>query len=209
MEFRSEPFLKDHHIHKDLFSPEECDRIIEYFKKQTYSNATVIDKEKSSGNDVKGMRSIDIREGHVVFLKHDDPETQFAFQKLFYSAIWANFGWSILPLRHLQVSEYSAEVDGGFYKRHRDIIMGTNPQRIITSVTQLSKPGTYAGSDLIFDKTSNMPPTEQYVNQGDTIFFTAIEPHEVTPILSGVRYSLVGWFEGPQIWTTENLPERF
>lgn len=209
MKFRSEPFLKDHHIHKNLFSSEECERIIAYFKKQTYNSATVIDKEKTSGNDVKSMRSADIREGHIVFLHHDNSETQFAFQKLFYSAIWANFGWSILPLRHLQISEYNAEVDGGFYKRHRDIILGTNPQRIITSVTQLSKPETYTGSDLVFDQTSNIPPASQYANQGDTIFFTSIEPHEVKPILSGVRYSLVGWFEGPEIWNIHNLPNNF
>lgn len=209
MRFRSEPFLRDHHVHKQLFTPEQCEWIIDYFKSQNATNATVVDNETTSGNDVKSKRSADIREGNIVFLSHENEITNFLFQNLFYAALWANFGWSVLPLRHLQITEYNAETDGGFYKRHRDIIMGTNPQRIITSVTQLSKPETYTGSRLIFDKASNMPPAEQYANQGDTIFFTAIEPHEVTPILSGVRYSLVGWFEGPQIWTTENLPERF
>lgn len=209
MEFRSYPFLKNHFIHKQLFTPEQCDWIVDYFKLQNPTNATVVDNETTSGNDVKSKRSTDIREGNIVFLSHENEDTNFLFQNLFYAALWANFGWSVLPLRHLQITEYNAETEGGFYKRHRDIIMGTNPQRIISCVTQLSKKEDYTGCDLVFDTNSDMPSQFEFCNQGDTIFFTSIEPHEVTPIHSGVRYSLVGWFEGPPIWTNENLNEHF
>lgn len=208
-EVRNGYFFKNHHIHKQLFTAEECDNLIKHFKSNSYDNATVIDSEKTIKNDIASKRSTDIREGRLVWLRHDDETINWVFQKLFYASIWANFGWSLLPLRSLQITEYDANTDGGFYKRHRDIIMGTTPQRIISSVTQLSNPEDYTGCNLIFDKSANMPPPEEYRNQGDTIFFTSIEPHEVTPILSGKRYSLVGWFEGPNLWDENNLSGDF
>ena len=196
---------KRFYIHKKLFSAEECDRIIEHYKTQTYVNASVADLNESEGNKIVAITDEDARKGRIVFCDHKNPVTNFAFQKLFYSVLWANFGWSVFPLRFLQIAEYNSETDGGFYKRHRDIINYQNPQRIISSVTQLSKKEDYTGCNLIFDDDSNAPV--DFLEQGDTIFFTSIEPHEVTPVITGTRYSLTAWDEGPVLW--ETLPEDF
>lgn len=197
-------FFKRFHIANNLFSVEECDKIIEYFEKNTSSRASVVNTEDSKPNQVVSKFDTKVRDGQIVFCSHKVREMNFAFQKLNYSAIWANFGWSVLPLRFLQIAKYDANTDGGFYKSHRDIILENRPQRILSSVTQLSRAEEYTGCDLIFNKAENAPGLDRYKNKGDTIFFTSIDNHEVKPVLTGVRYSLTAWYEGPTIWNSES-----
>lgn len=202
-------FLKFFHLEKSMFSKEECEKIISFYKSKTYKQAGVVDRDKSKGNDIKSTFMENVRKGHLVFAQNTDTELQFAFDRLHYAAIWANFGWGILPLKFFQLAEYDADTDGGFYKRHRDIILDQNPQRIISVVVQLSPRDSYAGCNLVFDHNSELPKSSEFAEQGDAIFFLSVEPHEVTPVTSGVRYSLTGWFTGPPCWTKETLPSNF
>lgn len=197
-------FFKRFHVHKGLFSSTQCSRIIEFFEKSTSTQASVVNVKESKDKIVPKTDPM-VRDGRIVFCDHTNTELNFAFQKLYYAALWANFGWSVFPLRYLQIAEYDANNTGGFYKRHQDIIENSTPQRILTSVTQLSVKEDYTGCELAFDAESNAPQTTEYCNQGDTIFFTAIEHHEVKPILTGKRYSLTAWYEGPTIWNSETL----
>lgn len=168
-----------------------------------------MDVEKSRGNDVSSKIENTIRRGHLVFFNRYDPRTRFVFDKLEAAAVQSDFGWETLPLEFIQVTEYNAEIDGGFYLRHRDIILEQNPQRILSSVTQLSSRGDYTGCELVFDPGSGMPELGTYSDLGDTLFFLSDEPHEVRPITSGVRYSIVAWFQGAPCWNAETLPKYF
>ena len=197
-------FLKRFHVHKNLFSNEECAKIIEHFKTSTSQRASVVDTTEEAKDKILSVQDTEVRDGNIVFCRHDDPEMNFVFQKLYYSSIWANFGWSLLPLRFIQIAEYDASSIGGHYQRHNDIIQNSKPQRILTSVTQLSSPDDYTGCELVFDDDSTAPSKEKFCNIGDTIFFTSIEYHEVKPVLTGKRYSLTAWFEGPTIWNDES-----
>ena len=197
-------FFKRFHTVPRLFSIEECDRIIEYFEKNTSIKASVVNVSESKPNQVVSKFDKNVRDGSLVFCDHKVAEMNFAFQKLNYAVIWANFGWSVFPLRFLQIAKYDANNDGGYYKSHRDIILENRPQRIFSSVTQLSQPENYTGCELVFEKPEDPPRLEEYKNKGDTIFFTSIENHEVKPVLSGIRYSLTAWFEGPPIWNIES-----
>lgn len=196
-------FLKRYHVYNRLFSSVECDIIVKYFEKNVSSSASVVDVEKTK-DAVVSIEDVKVRSGKIVFCRHTDAELDFAFQKLYYASIWANFGWSLLPLRFLQIAKYDTNDTGGHYDRHRDIIQNSKPQRIISSVTQLSSLEEYTGCELVFDKESNPPEQKSFCNRGDTIFFTSIENHRVNPISTGKRYSLTAWFEGPTIWNSES-----
>lgn len=202
-------FFRNFHLEKAIFSQEECNKIIAFYKSKTFKQAGVVDREKSKGNDIKSTMMENVRKGHLVFGQNTDKELEFAFEELYYTANWANFGWGILPLKFIQLAEYDAQTDGGFYKRHRDIILDQNPQRIISVVVQLSPRSDYTGCDLVFDDVSGLPKCSEFADQGDAIFFLSDEPHEVTPVTSGVRYSLTGWFTGPPCWTKETLSSYF
>jgi len=202
-------FFRNSFIHKGLFSPEECATIIEYFKSKQPRSATVVDVDKTTSNNIVSKSMDEVRRGKVVFVNYKEPTLKFAFDKLYETVIWANFGWSVFALEFLQISEYDSETDGGFYKRHRDIIIEQIPQRIVSCVTQLSVKEDYVGCNLVFDSGKSLPTPNMFYNQGDTVFFLSDEPHEVTPIQSGKRYSLTGWFTGPPFWTSDTLPKYF
>lgn len=69
--------------------------------------------------------------------------------------------------------------------------------RKISCSIQLSDPNDYEGCALqIRDKREQRmsPPN----TQGSVIVFPSFADHIVTPLTSGVRYAMVGWFFGPQ-----------
>ena len=65
-------------------------------------------------------------------------------------------------------------------------------------VVQLSDPDTYEGGDFKIHNTYERVPEHAMKGQGNIIFFPSIYYHEAMQVTSGVRYSLVGWFEGPK-----------
>lgn len=208
-QFANGLLFKNFELVKGLFTESECSKIILHSKKKKSSNATVVDQNKSSGNSVHSKSMNEVRMGNLWFIHNSEAELKFAFDKVFYTATLANFGWGFLPTDFLQITEYDKNSDGGFYKRHRDIILEQNPQRIVSCVVQLSKPEDYTGCRLVFDSKAGLVSSEEILGQGDAVFFLADEPHEVTPITSGVRFSLVAWFTGPPLWTEETLPKYF
>ena len=60
---------------------------------------------------------------------------------------------------------------------------------------QLSDPSEYQGGDLNISTGGNIMTPEK--DLGNVIIFPSILQHEVLPIISGNRYSLVSWVSGP------------
>jgi len=109
------------------------------------------------------------------------------------------FGFDLSMLREVQFTEYQARPDGrqDRYKWHEDLNW-TAPApncRKLSIVIQLSDPGVYQGGDL---QLQNEPPDAATLRErGTVIVFPSFHKHQVTPVTDGTRYSLVGWFEGP------------
>jgi predicted 2-oxoglutarate/Fe(II)-dependent dioxygenase YbiX len=69
-------------------------------------------------------------------------------------------------------------------------------QRKLTFILQLTDPDEYVGGDLIvYTHKEEERMTRQ---QGSLIVFPSYTMHEVTELLSGTRYSLIGWVLGPE-----------
>ena len=83
---------------------------------------------------------------------------------------------------------------GDHYKMHIDKSYKRNVRKL-SIVVQLSDPNTYEGSELnIYHSES---PDVMNKNQGSVIVFPSYALHKVTPLIKGVRYSLVAWVGGP------------
>jgi len=111
-----------------------------------------------------------------------------------------------------------AQVEGDFYTWHLD--SGDHPQadggrvRKLSSTVQLSNPEEYEGGNFeyieyqgIFDKLDiydtridigNFKKTVPFSGKakGTLIVFPSDTYHQVTPVIKGVRKSLVSWFHG-------------
>ena len=100
--------------------------------------------------------------------------------------VFTNYDYDIKEVEDLQFALYNV---GDFYGRHKDA--GKSNKRILSVSIQLSDPSKYEGGELIFD---SIEPIEKA--QGTVIIFPSDLYHQVTPIISGIRYSLVQWYNG-------------
>ena len=99
----------------------------------------------------------------------------------------------------LQYTQYSKD---GYYKLHsdQDIANIMHPNEIVRKLSftlQLSSGNDYTGGDIQFntvDGNSFLAPR----NRGCMIVFDSRTHHQVLPIESGLRKSLVGWIVGPR-----------
>lgn len=99
----------------------------------------------------------------------------------------------------IQFTEYDSAYQG-HYIRHMDTFL-TSPtftHRKISFSVQLSDPNSYEGGDFQFSEPGVHPDPEAIRQQGTLIIFPGIIFHNVTPVTKGIRYSLVGWYEGPR-----------
>jgi len=118
-----------------------------------------------------------------------------------HKANYYNFGYDLSKFDHeeIQMTKYKK---GDYYKKHIDFGYDRNQRahtRKLSSTLQLSDSDEYEGGDLIFhidgfvqhEDTVKVPR-----NKGTLVVFDSRLPHEVTPITSGNRYSVVKWVCG-------------
>lgn len=104
------------------------------------------------------------------------------------------FNYELDYLENLQFTVYDSA--GSHFSKHVDNLSSANKNRKLSFSVQLSASETYTGGDLLL--YNGEKPTYAVREQGYINFFPSWTLHEVTPITSGTRYSLVGWCHGPK-----------
>jgi len=103
---------------------------------------------------------------------------------------WLHMDWD-LTLEPLQLTEYK---EGAFYVTHTDVGGGKMLYRKVSASVLLND--DYEGG--VFKLHTRHTPEVVEVKAGRMIAFPSYVLHEVTPVTSGVRYSLVAWGQGPR-----------
>lgn len=171
----------------NAFTSEECDSIIEMGKKAEIKDGTVSDDDK--------IRN-EIRKSKVSFLNPKDKSADWVFRRttdyvnLINKQFW---NYDLSYIERLQFTSYMQKND--FYGKHTDQMINGPEYRKLSFSVQLSATDTYEGSDLLIHAANDNIKTCR--DRGAIIFFPSFVLHEVTPLLSGERYSLVGWVCGP------------
>lgn len=184
-----------YHTFDRVFTPDECEAIIEFGKDAGLKPGTV---------SVDRVVDETIRKSEVSFLQRS-AETRFVYDALALRLLSANdqsFGLDLserpfLSLPSVQFTEYKAE-GAEHYDWHVDNFwLGKGPtDRKLSCVVQLSPPDSYAGGRLEIEH-AHIDPL-RFVHQGDMIVFPSCFRHRVTPVTTGVRHSLVTWAYGPR-----------
>lgn len=110
----------------------------------------------------------------------------------------SHFGVTLGPCQEPQFLAYSA---GDFFRPHRDCGTGpTDPEpsrNRKVSVVILLNPGDYEGGVLTLHEIgTHGSKLEIRGRPGGLIAFHSLVLHEVTPVVSGERYSIAAWYEG-------------
>ena len=175
-------------VFKNSFSTELCDKIInEYSKTDLWKDQHASGDIDHSHRRVKGINiSIECKTRDE--LKQID-ENIFLNLTSILKQYMIKF-----PLLHIEsdngyiLLKYNV---GDFYKLHIDQISKGEQQRLISCIICLND--DYTGGEIsFFNKQKTFT-----LKKGDVLLFPSnfMFPHEVFPILTGTRYSIVTWFK--------------
>ena len=108
-----------------------------------------------------------------------------------------NFGVDIVAPFDLQFTEYQGSARGK-YDWHQDVWLESDRcyDRKLSLVVQLSEPDDYEGG--AFEFFGIAAPAANFAPRGSLLIFPSFLQHRVTPVIKGVRRSLVSWVEGPR-----------
>ena len=168
----------------DLFTKEECEKIIKIAKKKGLIKGT-------TDSNVK-----DVRKSEIAWLYSFD-NMEWVFRRVTDIILNLNerfFGFDIFGLNEgFQFTNYKAP--GDKYGKHIDRSMDFPVRKLSISI-QLTDPKEYEGGELYLyqgDKGELMDK-----KQGTLIMFPSYVLHEVMPVTKGERNSLVSWVTGNQ-----------
>ena len=176
---------------KGAIDPKWCDDYVEYALK------TYVPESATIGFDNKSAKS-DYRECDIRWLNKDR-------EKGLTDMIWnyvnqANrdsFDVDVRYINELQFTSYYGETQGRYGWHHDVDFKNPLPHHRKLSVTiQLSDPKDYEGGEFEFDSMIDQLPPE-HTEQGTVLVFPSLYTHQVKPVTSGTRHSLVTWIEGP------------
>lgn len=171
---------------KDAFTPEECDSIIEIGKRLGLKDALLNRNQE---------KNIEIRKGKTAFLDFTSGDLGWIYRRAtdYVEAINKQFwNYDLQYIETMQFTSYTEKND--FYCKHIDEL-GIGINRKLSFSVQLSDPESYEGCDLLFQESIDQ--LKAIKDRGAIVFFPSFVLHEVTPLVSGERYSLVGWVCGP------------
>ena len=165
------------------FSPEECRQLIAEFTPRLKPALVEAMDPAQSGS---------IRKSSAVFIFPNE-STNWVFQRLGDAIREINdtvYGFDATQFREgFQFTRYEV---GEFYGPHFDIGPGKLTERKLSLTVQLSPPEDYTGGELVI-----FPEFVASKEQGSMTVFPSFMCHNVNPVQSGVRYSLVSWLAGP------------
>ena len=152
------------------------------------------------------------RNAKTHFINQPDNETSWIYEKLntiisYYNDVY--YGFDLTGYDYLQYTEYEP---GGKHEFHMDMALDTNPGvmknidylvnenlRKLTVVLVLNRPGIdYVGGDFQLNHFSENHPITVPAQKGTVMMIPSYMLHRVTPVISGVRKTLVSWVIGPK-----------
>jgi len=171
-----------------LFTPEQCQKIIDAGRRQKPQQAQVGINKPGGGVDTKKRTTT------ISWIPFDEMRPMYEDLNNFIQKANRNhFGFEDIQItEQAQFTEYP---EGGFYDWHIDTDVNMQhepPVRKISMTLLLSPENQFEGGDLELMS----PGKKTKLTQGNAITFASFLNHRVTPVTQGVRQSLVMWFGG-------------
>jgi PKHD-type hydroxylase len=136
------------------------------------------------------------RNSKISWIPQEDPNFVWLYDKMIDLAFRANkdlWNFDIHCINEsIQYTKYLG--GGGHFGWHLDLGPGLTSRRKLSMVVQLSDPTEYEGGVLQIMKSSMSQDLPK--DKGAVILFPSYLLHRVTPVVSGIRKSLVLWVGG-------------
>ena len=171
-----------------LFTPEQCQKIIDAGRRQKPQQAQVGMNKPGGGVDTKKRTTT------ISWIPFNEMKPMYNdINEFIQKANRNHFGFEDVEItEQAQFTEYP---EGGFYDWHMDTDVNMQhepPVRKISMTLLLSPENQFEGGDLEL----MTPGKKANLTQGNAIIFASFLNHRVAPVTRGVRQSLVMWFGG-------------
>ena len=172
-----------------LFTPDQCQQIINCGRRQPPQKAQVGMGKPGSGLDTKKRITT------ISWIPFKEMQPMYNdINKFIKTANKNHFGFGDIQItEQAQFTEYP---EGGFYDWHMDtdvVMQHEPPVRKISMTCLLSPENEFEGGDLELMSEGKVAK----IKQGHAVFFASFIRHRVKPVIRGNRKSLVMWFGGP------------
>jgi PKHD-type hydroxylase len=169
-----------------VFSAEECQQIIKIGESLSPTDGVLDD----------GSVKHELRKSKTAWINHKN--YRWIYEKITAPILEVNnkfFNFDLTFVEELQFTKYGPDKD--YYCKHTDNgYTSFGPRKLSFSIL-LSDPEHYSGGDLALHYEA--APIYGKRMLGVMTVFPSFMLHEVTPVTSGTRYSLVGWCCGPKL----------
>lgn len=178
----------------DIFTEEELINLIIYGNNLDLHDGKV-------GSTEEGRLDEEYRDSKIKFIYLDE-NASWIFAKLNNAIEYANdqfFQFDLIGYDYFQYTQYHKDQ---YYKAHMDMHFGMTDNITYNAFSRklslsLLLNDDFDGGDLVIFQ-DNQNPIKLEKKKGRCYFFPSFLLHQVTPVISGVRNSLVVWVMGPR-----------
>ena len=175
---------------KPIFTPEQCQMIINAGRSEPRNNAEVGNEKGIKG----GVYDTKTRTSHISWIPFKKMTEMYKqIEQTMKQTNGNHFGFENMQIN--EMAQYTEYPEGGFYDWHVDNDVNFQhepPVRKISMTCLLSPEHEFEGGDLQLMKEDKVAK----IKQGHAIFFASFIRHRVAPVTQGNRKSLVMWFGG-------------
>jgi len=173
-----------------IFTPEQCQDIINAGRAEPKQNAQVGSKQGIKG----GVIDTKTRTSHISWIPFKKMQPMYKkIEQVMKTTNGNHFGFDGMQIT--EMAQYTEYPEGGFYEWHVDNDVNCAhepPVRKISMTCLLSPESEFEGGDLELMAEGKIAK----LKQGHAIFFASFIRHRVKPVIRGRRQSLVMWFGG-------------
>jgi PKHD-type hydroxylase len=176
----------------DCFTEEELQKIEQYCSSKSLNKASTVGSDSNAR--VSNNCFNDVDQENAWFINRINQAVEHA-NKVFYN--FDLYGYSFF-----QYAEYEGSLSGK-YDAHTDLIFGKDKPGYMVDTRKLSlslllsePEKDFIGGEFFIHLSGN--PALHALRKGQMILFPSFMLHGVSPVLSGIRKSIVIWVEGPK-----------
>jgi PKHD-type hydroxylase len=180
-ELRASEMVTTPQVMLEVFSPEECRRIVERCEQERLHQGQISHEQEN------------YRRANAAWITPAD-NTRWIYERIAGLVAKLNRWYRYDLFGFLEPLHFVRYDAGGKFDWHLDAGGGGTCTRKLSVTVQLSSPGDYDGGGLEFCPQGELHRSRYH---GSAIVFPAMLAHRVTPVERGVRRAIVAWIHGP------------
>lgn len=182
-------------VDNNFFTAQDADMIQNYCSQFQLRDGTLFSEENNYSE----------RKAKITFIERKDHLNSWIYDKLntligYYND--NNFGFDLIGYDYIQYAEYTENCHQNYHMDMNfslDTTYLSDTLRKLSVVLLLSEPGVdFTGGEFLLNLSHEGRPQTVHLRKGSVVMFPSYIIHKVSPVITGLRKTLVAWPIGPK-----------